>query len=214
MKNTELILFIALSLAFFWAGNATADTDSNVWLVLKDLLQVIASLLTLIVAYKALTTWKEQHVHIERYKAVVSIEKSVHNFHSTYRHYINAASHLRRLESNGEHRDSLKPIADKEPELAVKLNSDVGILFDSIDWAETFLTPDELDKIKTCWKSVVASLNRYNHCHHLLLDKDDSSTIKEVELIGYARYMKDIGILEQQMKDEIARFKTVLLLMR
>lgn len=214
MKTSEFIIVIFLLVTFFWAGQSTNAPGTDIWVTVKDLLQLVAGFLTLLIAYKALNTWKVQHVHIEKYKAVVAIEKSVHNFHSTFRHYTNSASHQRRVKTDGTSHPGLNKIADKEPELSEKLSHDASLLFDSIDWAETFLSPEELNKIKDNWRSVVASLNEYTNCHSTLMDEIRVEETPEIELAFYDRYLIDMGVIERKMKKEVDSFKANLLMMR
>ncbi|MBY5948453.1 hypothetical protein [Photobacterium rosenbergii] len=212
MKRVDFFIVIALLCAAFWAGQATNDTTLKHWEVVKDLLQVSASILTFYVAYKALNTWKEQHVHIERYKAVVGIERAAHELLIVFRRYVNAASHERRVVVDGENSPNLLSISCKAPALNEELSNRFAALYDSITWAETFISNEDLTKVKGIWTEIVGELNSHTGCHQALLDTGNGSQNDNLE--KHFWYKKQIEAIEWRIEDKVNQLKRFLQMIR
>ncbi|BDM65979.1 hypothetical protein NFHSH190041_34310 [Shewanella sp. NFH-SH190041] len=78
-ENMKFLLYIALVGFAFAAGTEVSQTNFSIWKYAKDLLSIAFGAGTLFIAYSALSTWKQQHRHTERYKAIIELISSTEN---------------------------------------------------------------------------------------------------------------------------------------
>lgn len=107
-----------------------------------------ATALTAYIAGKALSTWKTQFEHSERYKAIVDLEKSYRQYIDSFEVYVDAHRNSCRLKKG----DTLSP---KNRDFALKVD-DYRASWEqahdqfqkSYQWARTFLIAEDIENLE------------------------------------------------------------------
>ncbi|EGT3627816.1 hypothetical protein FAP94_15715, partial [Morganella morganii] len=107
-----------------------------------------ATVLTAFIALKALSTWKTQFEHSERYKAIVALEKAYRQYIDSFYIYFDAHKYSCRLKKGAtlstKHRDNALKIDDYKASWE-QANEQ---LQKSYQWARTFLIAKDIENLE------------------------------------------------------------------
>lgn len=119
------------------------------WFVkIAAIMGVFATVLTAFIALKALSTWKTQFEHSERYKAIVALEKAYRQYIDSFYIYFDAHKYSCRLKKGATLSPKQRGNALKIDDYKASWEQANEQLQKSYQWARTFLIAKDIENLE------------------------------------------------------------------